>query len=210
MVKGRGRVRLILVRHGVTQWNQENRALGRADIELNEEGRRQAQGLALALKGERVAAIYSSPLRRAVETAQAIVRFHQGEVKIDGAFIEMDAGELDGLTYEEMRDRYGGFLQEWIRDARSLAMPGGECLEDVQHRAWQGVERILKNHPEDAVVVVSHNFTILCIICKALGLDLSQFRRLRLGLASISILNFGERGTALMLFNDTCHLQAGG
>lgn len=203
-------MRLILVRHGQTQWNRENRAIGHTDIELNEEGSKQAQELASALNGERVAAIYSSPLRRALDTAQAIARFQRGQVKVDDAFIEMDAGEMDGLTYEEMRDRYGEFLKEWMRNPCSLAMPGGECLGDVQHRAWQGVEMILKDHPEDAVIVVSHNFAILCIICRALGIDLSQFRRLRLYLASISILDFGKRGTTLMRFNDTCHLQTGG
>jgi broad specificity phosphatase PhoE len=203
-------MRLILVRHGQTQWNKDNRALGHADIELTEEGRRQAQGLALALKGESVAAIYSSPLRRALETAHAIARFHRGKVEIVDAFIEMDAGELDGLTYEELRDRYGEFLKEWMRDACSLAMPGGECLEDVQRRAWHGVETLAKNHTEDVVVLVSHNFTIQCILCRALGLHLSQFRRLRPNLASISTLDFGERGISLARFNDTCHLQDGG
>ena len=203
-------MKLILVRHGQTQWNRENRAIGHADIELNEEGRKQVQGLALALRRERVAAIYSSPLRRALETAETIARFHQGKVKPDDAFIEMDCGEIDGLTYDEMRERYGDFLKEWMNDACSLAMPGGECLEDVQLRAWHGVERIVDNHPKEAVIVASHNFAIQCIICRALALDLSQFRRLRLSLASISVLDFGERGISLMLFNDTCHLQPGG
>jgi broad specificity phosphatase PhoE len=85
-------------------------------------------------------------------------------------------------------------------------MPGGESLAGVQERAWLAVERMREKHPDDAVMVVSHNFVILCIICKALGLDLGQFRRLRLNLASISILNIGQRGTSLILFNDTCHL----
>jgi len=204
-------MRLIVVRHGQTQWNHEKRALGHADVELNEEGRRQAQWLALALKEEKLVAIYSSPLKRALETAQAIARFHQAEVGVDRAFIEMDVGEMDGLTYEEMRDRYGEFLKEWMKGSCSLALPGGECLEDVQRRAWLGVEKIIKEHlkPEDVVAVVSHNFTILCIICRALGLELSQFRRLRLNLASISVLDFGGRGTTLVRFNDTCHLPTG-
>lgn len=202
-------MRLILVRHGETQWNRENRVLGHTEIELNEEGRRQAERVALALREEEVAAIYCSPLKRARETAEAIARFHRVGLEVDGAFKEMDAGELDGLTYEEMRDRYGDFLREWIRDASALRMPGGESLAQVQHRAWQGVEGIIDRHPQGVVIVVSHNFAILCIICRALGLDLSQFRRLRLNVASISTLNFGGLGIHLELFNDTCHLEAG-
>jgi broad specificity phosphatase PhoE len=199
-------MKLILVRHGETRWNRENRVVGSADIGLNDEGRKQVKRLALVLKGERVDAIYSSPLSRAWETAQEIARFHDGQVKADDAFKEMDAGELDGLTYEEMRVRYGEFIKQWLRDPASLTMPGGESLAGVQERAWLAVERMREKHPDDAVMVVSHNFVILCIICKALGLDLGQFRRLRLNLASISILNIGQRGTSLILFNDTCHL----
>jgi broad specificity phosphatase PhoE len=199
-------MRIIIVRHGQTQWNHDKRALGHTDIELNDEGKRQAQELALALKGETLAAIYSSPLRRALATAQAIASFHGLEVRVDRAFIEMDAGEMDGLTYEEMRDRYGEFLVEWMKGACSLNLPGGECLDDVQRRAWPAIERTSREHPRDNVVMVSHHFAILCIVCKALGLDLSQFRRLRLNLASISILEFGERGITLVRFNDDCHL----
>jgi len=200
-------MKLILVRHGETRWNRENRVVGSADIGLNDEGRKQVKRLALALKGERVDAIYSSPLRRAWETAQEIARFHDGQVKADDAFKEMDAGELDGLTYEEMRVRYAEFIKQWLRDPASCIMPGGESLAGVQERAWLAVERMREKHPDDAVMVVSHNFVILCIICKALGLDLAQFRRLRLNLASISILNIGRQGTSLILFNDTCHLE---
>ena len=200
-------MKLILVRHGETQWNRENRVVGFADIGLNDEGWKQVKRLALALKEEKVDAIYSSPLSRAWETAQEIARFHNGEVKADDAFKEMDAGELDGLTYDDMRDRYGELIKRWFREPASVTMPGGEALASVQERAWLAVERIREKHPDGAVMVVSHNFVIMCIICKALGIDLSQFRRLRLHVASISILNLGRRGTSLVLFNDTCHLE---
>ena len=202
-------MKLILVRHGETQWNKENRVIGYADVELNDEGRKQVQRLALVLKEERIDAIYSSPLRRAWETAQEIARFHHGEIKADDSFKELDAGELDGLTYKEMLERYGEFLKQWVSDPGPLTMPGGESLNSVQERAWQAVGRIRERHPDGAIMVVSHNFVILCIVCKALGLDLSQFRRLRTNVASISILDFGERGPSLVLFNDTCHLEGG-
>jgi len=194
-------MKLILVRHGETQWNRENRVVGFADIGLNDEGRRQVKRLALALKEEKVDAIYSSPLSRAWETAQEVARYHDGEVKADDAFKEMDAGELDGLTYEDMRDRYGELIKQWLSEPASVTMPKGESLAEVQERAWLAVERIREEYPDGAV------FVILCIICKALGIDLGQFRRLRPHVASISILNFGRRGTSLVLFNDTCHLE---
>lgn len=203
-------MRLILVRHGETRWNQENRVLGHTEIELNEKGRKQAERLALTLKDETLAAIYSSPLRRARETAGEIARFHGLEVVTDDALKEVDAGELDGLTYQEMMERYGDFLKEWIKNDPSLKMPGGESMAELQQRAWPVVERIVRDHPDGVVILVSHSFAILSIICRAIGLSLSHFRRLRLSVASISIINFGERGTSLVLFNDTCHLESGG
>ena len=144
-------MKLILVRHGETQWNRENRVVGFADIGLNDEGRKQVKRLALALKEERVDAIYASPLSRAWETAQEVARYHDGEVKADDAFKEMDAGELDGLTYEDMRDRYGELIKQWLSDPAFVIMPGGESLANVQERAWLAVEKIWEKHPDDPV-----------------------------------------------------------
>jgi len=203
-------MRLILVRHGETSWNKENRVLGHTEIELNEKGRKQAERLALTLRDETVAAIYSSPLRRARETADRIAQFHGLPVVTEDALKEVDAGELDGLTYQEMMERYGDFLKEWIKDDPSLKMPGGESMDELQKRTWPVVEGIVSGHPDGVIILVSHSFAILTIICKAIGLSLSRFRRLRLSIASISILNFGERGTSLLLFNDTCHLASEG
>lgn len=203
-------MRLILVRHGETMWNRENRVLGQNEVELNETGRKQAERLALAFKDEKVAAIYCSPLRRARETAEEIARFHELPVVADDALMEIDAGELDGLTFDEMRERYGEFLEQWLRDATAIAMPGGESMGQLQQRAWAGVERIVSAHPDETVIVVSHSFAIQSIICKALGMALSNFRRLRLNVGSLSILDFGKRGTRLVLFNDTCHLREEG
>ncbi len=203
-------MRLILVRHGETRWNRENRVLGQTEIALNKTGRKQAARLARALKDENVSAIYSSPLRRARETADEIARGHGLEVVTDDALKEVDAGELDGLTYEEITERYGDFLEEWMKDNPSLRMPGGESMTELQERTWPVVERIVREHPEGVVILVGHSLATLSIISRVLGMSLSNFRRLRLSVGSISILNFGERGTSLVLFNDTCHLEGGG
>lgn len=195
------------MRHGETRWNQENRVLGHTEIELNKKGREQAERLALALKDEKVAAIYSSPLRRARETAEEIARFHQVKVVTDDDLKELDAGELNGLTFQETMERYGEFLKEWIKDIPSLSMPGGESMAELQERTWPAVERIVRDHPDGVVILVSHSFAIVSIISRALGMSLSNFGRLRLSVASISILNFGAQGISLVLFNDTCHLK---
>jgi broad specificity phosphatase PhoE len=105
-------MRIMLVRHGETQWNLENRIVGHTEIGLDPTGQRQVELLARALGEEKVDAIYSSPLRRAVETANVIAKEHGLDVVTDDALKEVDAGELDGVAIEEVVRRYGNF---WIR-----------------------------------------------------------------------------------------------
>jgi len=210
-------MRIILARHGETDWNKQHRIQGRSDTELNETGRRQAEALARTLKNEKVAAIYTSPLKRARETTRLIARFHQAKVETLDGLQEIDAGEVDGLTYEEMMDQYGDFLNKWVDDCATVRPPGGCTLHEIQDESWAAIQEIIKRHrhraPEGAedekgtVIAVAHFFPILSIICKAMGLDLSQCRRLRLDLGSISTLDFNTTRTDLVSLNDTCHLR---
>ena len=162
------------MRHGETMWNRENRILGHTDVDLTEKGRKQAERLGVALKDEEVTAIYSSSLRRARETANEIVRYHNLEVIADDAFMELDAGELDGLTFEEVMKRYGEFLKEWANDASSLKVPGGESIAEVQRRAWSAVNKLVDIHADETVIVVSHSLAIQSMINKALEMNLSN------------------------------------
>ena len=200
-------MRIMLVRHGETQWNLENRIVGHTEIGLNPTGQRQVALLARALGEEKVDAIYSSPLRRAVETANAIAKEHGLDVVTDDALKEVDAGELDGIAIEEVVRRYGDFWEAWGKGADTLRMPGGETMGELQHRAWSVTNRVVGDHPDSTVIVVSHTLTILSILTKALGMPLEDFRRLRLGLASINTLDFKGSVTSLVGFNDTCHLM---
>lgn len=206
-------MRLVLVRHGETRWNAERRIVGHTEIELNEIGREQAKRLAQAFNKDNVSAVYSSPLRRARQTAEEIARVHNLPVKYVDALKEFDAGEADGLTISEFIRSYGDFFERWTQGEPGLKMPGGESISDLQMRAWPVVERVIEDHPDQDVIVVSHTLTILTIIATALGMDFTDFRRLRLDLASISVLNFGPRVNTLVHFNQTCHwdlLTAGG
>jgi len=201
-------MKLILVRHGETAWNRDGMVQGQSDTELSEQGRQQAEDIGLALKDEAIEAIYCSPLKRALGTAQAIARYHQAPLEHDACLMELDTGELDGLTYQEMRTGYGEFLEKWRRDAGPVKLPGGESLKELQERAWPCIERLKARHPKGTVVVVSHNFAILAIICKAIGMKLSDFRRLRISVGGMAVIDFGERGATLVLLNDTCHLRS--
>ena len=202
---------LILVRHGETESNRERLALGREDVPLNERGRRQAAALTASLAGVPATAIYASPLRRAVETARPLAEALGLEVQVDEDLIEMAVGDLEGLSPQELSDRHGDFLREWFStQAGNLRMPGGESLQDVQDRAWAAIERLRERHPEETVVVVTHNFTIHAILCRALGLPLASFRRLRHDLAAKAVLELRDDRVIVISLNDTCHLEAEG
>jgi probable phosphoglycerate mutase len=204
-------MRLILVRHGETDSNKASLALGRDDVELNETGRWQAQRLAEALQCQPLAAVYSSPLRRALATAHAIAERHQLAVRLDDGLIEMDIGEMEGLTFQQVRDRYPQFLQLWLGGRAAYEpMPGGERLLDVQERAWQALERICAAWTQETVAVVTHNFVLLSILCRVLGLELADFRRLRHNVAAVSVLQVQEGRMTVLGLNDTCHLKAAG
>ena len=201
-------MKLILVRHGETDWNKERRIQGGfTDTELNEAGRKQAERIALALKNEKLTALYSSPLKRALKTAQAIAKFHNLKVETDPNLREVNSGEINGLSLEEIKASYPDFWREWKESENPLRFPEGESLEELQNRAWGVIKGIIQRHPDGAVVVVCHVFTILAIICQALELKLPYFRRLEHNIGGISILNFKGGRASLVLFNDTCHLK---
>jgi len=210
-------MRLILVRHGATDWNQQRRIQGLSNLGLNETGRKQAEALAQSLKDVKVDAIYTSPLRRAQETARAISRFHQVEVVALDGLKELDVGEVDGLTYEEMRLRHSEFFTKWMSDFTSVRLPGGGTVPELRDQCCAAVQDIVKKQQpgmgekcdegEKVVVAVTHFFPIMCIICNTLGLDLSYCRRLRLDVASMCTLDFHPERAVLVSFNDTCHLR---
>jgi broad specificity phosphatase PhoE len=190
---------------------------GLSNLGLNETGIKQAEALAQSLKDVKVDAIYTSPLRRAQETARAISRFHQVEVVTIDGLKELDVGEVDGLTYEEMRIRHSEFFTKWMADFTSVRLPGGGTVPELRDQCCAAIQEIVKKQQprmeedckseEKVVVAVTHFFPILCIVCNTLGLDLSYCRRLRLDVASMCTLEFNPARAVLVSFNDTCHLR---
>lgn len=200
-------LRLILIRHGETAWNAEGRAQGFTDLELTERGRQQAQALAQALQDKPLEAVYSSPLCRALETARVIAQPHGLEVQTDVGLMEMNQGELEGLTGEEMRRLYPELLAEWRVRPAQIRLPGGESLAQLQERAWGAIERIRARHSEGVVAVVGHNFANVAILCRVLGLDLNEFRRLKQDVGAMNIVEFRPDGAVLLAANERCSIS---
>lgn len=201
-------MRLFLVRHGETESNRLGLALGRDDVPLNDRGLWQAERVGRALTRESITAVYSSPLRRALDTARAVAAPHGLEVRIEERLVEMDIGEADGLTFAEVRSRYPGLLEAWVSEkGPTQAMPGGERLLDVQERAWSALNDLAARHGEETAVAVTHNFVILSLLVRVLGIELAQFRRLRHSVGAVSVLDVGPKRIMLVRLNDTCHLE---
>ena len=170
-------IQILLVRHGATDWNLQGRCQGATDRELNTVGIRQAEEIAALLTHESIHAVYSSDLKRAQQTAQLISRPHNLPVEIEQDVRELDHGELEGLTFNEIKNSYPDFLQRWRAEPAEIQVPGGERLVDVADRAWKGLNRIVERHPEaEKIVVVSHNFPILGIVCRITGTHLNRYR----------------------------------
>ena len=196
-------MKLILVRHGETHWNKERRIQGgSSDIELNDTGLRQAQRLASFLKNENIAAIVSSPLKRAMATAKAIANHHHLPVEVDDELKELEVGELEGLGVSNLNTTFSQFLMQWWQDAGQEKLPKGESFVEVQQRSWKTVERLLAEHKNETVVVVSHYFVTLTIIFKALAFPLEYLTKLKLDPGGVSILEFGDYGARLVAFNN--------
>jgi len=193
------RSQLVLVRHGLTDWNAGGKLLGRIDIGLNENGRAQAQAAAEALRSFPVGAVFSSPQVRARETAAPIAAAHGFEVEIEPAFDEVWLSEAwQGKTVEELRD---DAEMERILSDPSRRSPRIEPIEEVQSRAVAAVERLRRERPGETVVVVSHGDPIRALVAHYLGLSLADFRRLLVENGSVSLVRLNPRGPQLTTLN---------
>ena len=197
---------IILVRHGETAWNAEEIFRGRIDVELNETGIKQARLLALYLSDNNIEAVLSSPLKRALKTAETIAGYHKLEVEIAHGLIDLDFGEWQGLPHLEVKDRYGEFYQEWVRSPGTVVLPGGESLDDVKKRAAGVVDEVISRY-KNTVILVSHRVVNKVLICTLLGLDNSHFWNIRQDTCGITTFSYRNGRFILVEHNNTSFLK---
>lgn len=203
--------RFVLVRHGEAAGNHELRYLGTTDAPLTERGRAQARQLADALRAYPLAALYSSPLVRARETANAIAAPHGLAVRVEDALREGHFGAWENLTRAEVREADGIALAAW-EAGTDVAPPGGESLEAVRTRTVACATRLAERHVGEMVALVSHVGPIKALVCAALGLPAAGALRMWLDPASVCMVDWriGADGAAtglLRVFNATAHLS---
>jgi probable phosphoglycerate mutase len=203
-------VRLLLVRHGETVWNQENRWQGQADTPLSETGREQARRLAQRLRaeGRPVRAIYASDLSRAFHTAEILGEVLGVPPTPDVGWREMDIGAWSGLTTAEVIARHAG---EWerLRAGEDLPRGGGETFAQFQERIVRSAERLRVQHSEEQIVIVTHGGAVRAFLLHCRGLDVSQFRQIdKIGNTGLSEVTLSASGGAVIhAVNDISHLD---
>jgi probable phosphomutase (TIGR03848 family) len=192
-------ITMFFIRHGKTDWIGKKLAGQLPGISLNEEGRQEAERLAIGLESARLTAIYSSPLERARETADPVARRHALEVVSVDALQELDFGDWTGKTFHELGGMEG--WREILRHPSQTSFPGGESLREVQQRAVAWTDPILKREGELRIAVFSHADTIRLVLAHFAGMPIDSFQSLTVDPASISILQFEKNISRVMGVN---------
>jgi len=198
---------IMLIRHGDTDWNVEEIFRGRVDIELNETGIKQAELLAKYLEGGPIKAVYSSPLKRALKTAEIIADRHNIGVMCSQELVDFDYGGWQGLSHDTVKDNYKALYDEWLKNPHLVKIPKGESLDDVRKRAVSLLDRVTAMY-EGTVALVSHRVIHKMIICALLGLDNSHFWNIKLNTCGITTFVYQDKRFVLEKHNDTSFLKA--
>ena len=204
--------RIFLVRHGATVLTAEDRFAGATEVELSEEGREQVRRLAKRLAGEKIAAVYASPMGRTVETARILAEPHGLEVQLRDGLREISHGRWEQMTRKEVEKAFPEEAAAWEKDPFTFAPAGGESGLAVTARALPVLMEIVREHVADNVLVVSHKATIRLLLSSLLGFDPRRYRdTLDQNPAALNIVDFKNALSArLSLFNDTSHYAVTG
>ncbi len=200
-------IEIILTRHGNTQWNQAEIFRGRADIPLTGTGVRQVEALGKYLQNENIDVIYTSPLKRAVKTADAIAKHQKLDVNAVENLNDLDFGEWTGKTTKEVAELYPELYQDWLDTPEQVRAPGGESLETVRQRAMPFIQDAAARCGEGKIVIVSHRVVLKVVICALLGLDNSRFWNIRVDTAALTRFQCDGRRNILVSHNETSYLK---
>ncbi len=201
-------LRLVLVRHGVTDWNTLGRMQGHTDVPLSALGRLQAEAVADRLASERVDAVYTSDLARAADTGRAIANRHGLDIQQLPDLRETMLGEWEGMTDDEIRARGDGdALDRYRCDPSIYRPPGSESVEAVARRIAAARATVARQHATGCVVVVGHGGSLRAIFCEAIRAPIRCMFAFRLGNASVSVVDYAPSRSSIVMLNCTHHLD---
>jgi broad specificity phosphatase PhoE len=194
---------LLLVRHARTADNAARVLVGRRDVPLDGEGRRQARLLRAVLAPLAPTCLVVSPLLRARQTLEGL-----GPARVEPQLVEVHHGEIEGLQEEEFRTRYASFLARWQADPEHTAIPGGESLGQASERAYAALCEVARHTPSPGpALVCSHQLVIATLLCRCQGLPLARYRNFTCRNTAINLLGYREGRWQLHLSDHTGHLE---
>ena len=199
---------IYLIRHGQTTWNKARMFRGRRDVRLNEIGRQEAACVARVLGGVSFARIFTSPLSRSRETAEAIAALRGVPVSPEAAFVDIDYGEWTEYWDIEARRKFREEYALWRTSPHLMKFPGGESLDEVRGRALPRFLALAEIHPDGPIAVVSHRVVLKVLLSAARGWDNSRFWNVFMDTGAISLLEFARGRLRVVVENDTRHLEA--
>lgn len=199
--------KILAIRHGETVWNSEGRYQGQTDVALNAAGREQAAGVGRALAGERIDAVYSSDLARAMQTAQVLATQAGLPLRLDQDLREQHFGAFQGLLAAEIDARWPDDHRRWLRREPDFGPPGGETRREFSDRCVGAVLRLAREHPGQTLAIVCHGGVLDCLYRAAHSLSLDVPRQWALDNAGISRLRFDGRGLHIDRWGDTSHVS---
>ncbi|MFV9504721.1 MAG: histidine phosphatase family protein [Oscillochloridaceae bacterium umkhey_bin13] len=200
-------MRLIIVRHGESEWNRIHRYQGQLDAPLSELGLQQAQALAERLKSEPIDHMYTSRLQRAARTAAAIAAYHPGVPLVESeALLEIHHGEWQGKFADEIEANYAAGLAEWRAHPTRSQMPGGESFSNVLKRTLDFREQLVAEHHDQTVLISTHDVIVKILVADALGMNMDRINRIWVTNASISVIEYGDDLPYLVSLSEASHL----
>jgi broad specificity phosphatase PhoE len=206
------KTRVFMVRHGATVLSHEDRFAGSTDVALSDEGREQTRRLAERLAAEKITGVYASPMGRTIETARILAAPHELEVQTRDGLREISHGHWEEMTRREVDEKFPQEAAEWEKDPYTFAPAGGESGLAVTARALPVLIDLVRKHPEQCILVVSHKATIRLLLSSLLGFDPRRYRdNLDQKPAALNIVDFrNATRVRLTLFNDISHYDLAG
>ncbi|MBN1219990.1 MAG: MSMEG_4193 family putative phosphomutase [Anaerolineae bacterium] len=196
---------ILLIRHGENEWTESHKLAGRAPgVHLNKYGRQQAEALGKRLAKVKLKAIYTSPLERTLETAQAIAQYHELEIEAHDGLLEVDYGDWTGEKIKKLVKTPQWLAIQFYPSGASF--PQGESMYGMQARFVQEINHLVARHPGETMAIVGHADLIKAAVAHYLGMHLDLFQRIVISTASITTISFTPMGPRVVSVNDTNHV----
>jgi alpha-ribazole phosphatase len=193
--------RLWLIRHGEPSAESRHRCYGALDVGLSEQGRVQMADVAAYLRGEHLAAVYASPLSRALESAKILAAGHACLVEVIPDLREIDFGDFEGLAYDEIAARYPDLYRQWMGTPTAIEFPNGEAFATMRARVLRAVEAIVRSRAGQTAAIVSHGGVNRILIAEALQMPEQCLFRVAQEHAAINLLSFSDGSPLVQLLN---------